>query len=188
MWIAALVSVVEFACIAAIMFMLPRVTRRGLLFGVYIGEALARGERAAAITRSWYRGMVAAILVSLAAGVSLYLSGRARLALFLPDFILLLGMGRCYYVARRTGTLQDGHSRADLRRGPDCHGDARGHVCRAQVRHRIHPQFRESQRSCLLDSLLPACGDPADRVGAGAVGVKNRPAGRRETAQSRGLR
>ncbi len=35
----------------------PRITRRGLLFGVYIGEEAFGGEEARRITRSWYWGM-----------------------------------------------------------------------------------------------------------------------------------
>lgn len=40
---------------------MPRFTRRGLLFGVYVGEEAATGEQAAAIQRGWYRGMVASV-------------------------------------------------------------------------------------------------------------------------------
>lgn len=40
--------------VALFWFLLPRIARRGLLFGVYVGEEASGGEEARRITKSWY--------------------------------------------------------------------------------------------------------------------------------------
>jgi uncharacterized membrane protein len=42
----------------------PRITRRGLLFGVYVGEEQWDNEEARRITRDWQRGMILSSLIS----------------------------------------------------------------------------------------------------------------------------
>jgi uncharacterized membrane protein len=96
MWIAILVSVLELACIAAVMFMLPRVTRKGLLFGVYVGSGVAGSEDAERITRAWYRCMTSTLVLCVAVGAALVLGGKGLWALIVPDLILLAGALRCY--------------------------------------------------------------------------------------------
>lgn len=54
---------------AGIFLVLPRIARRGLLFGVYVGERQWEGDAARTITRGWYGGMIAALAVSLLGGV-----------------------------------------------------------------------------------------------------------------------
>jgi uncharacterized membrane protein len=63
-----LVVVGELVVMGAIMLILPRVTRRGLLFGAYVGPELAAGEAARRITRSWYGAMSLVIAMTLSAG------------------------------------------------------------------------------------------------------------------------
>jgi len=72
----------------AVLLILPRIARRGLLFGVYVAEEGARGGEAVRITRGWYVGMVAALIASAAVGEWLTLrhpgeplGGSASLAL-----------------------------------------------------------------------------------------------------------
>jgi uncharacterized membrane protein len=67
LWI---VLAVQAAVVAAVMLVLPRIARRGLLFGVYVGEAQADGEEARSITRGWYAGTVGALAVGVLIGVS----------------------------------------------------------------------------------------------------------------------
>jgi uncharacterized membrane protein len=50
-------------------FLFPRISRKGLLFGVYVGEEAFGSEEARRITRSWYRGMTFWLLLSMAAAV-----------------------------------------------------------------------------------------------------------------------
>ncbi len=83
----------------------PRITRRGLLFGVYIGEEAFAGEEARRITRSWYWGMslwvAACVGVGLVAGIQRQslLGSLVSLALlpigFLEEYL------RAYSKARR---------------------------------------------------------------------------------------
>jgi uncharacterized membrane protein len=101
MWIAVLISALELVVYALLMFMMPRITRRGLLFGVYVGAELAGGEEAAGITRGWYRCMTVTLFLCLAAGVALVIGGRALWALILPDLVLFAGVLRCYIEAHR---------------------------------------------------------------------------------------
>lgn len=101
MWFTVLISVLELLAIAAIMFMLPRMTRKGLLFGVYVGSDIAGGREAERLTRAWGRFMALTIVLSLAIGVVLAVSGRTLWALIVPDLILLAGCLRCYYASHR---------------------------------------------------------------------------------------
>ncbi len=57
---------------------------------MYVGEELFEGEAARRITRSWYRGMIAAILLSVAAGITLAGTAPEPLMAVAPIFLLLL--------------------------------------------------------------------------------------------------
>lgn len=75
----------------------PQFVRRGLLFGVYVGEEAAGGEQAAAIRRSWFRGMAAIIGSAFAICLVLTFTADPRFPwgiLALP--IILLGQLFCY--------------------------------------------------------------------------------------------
>lgn len=98
-WIPILISIVGLLVAGLIMLALPRFTRRGLLFGLYVGDEIAGGERAADITRSWYRCMALTLCACAAAAATLVAWDKPLAALIVPDAILLLGLGRCYYAA-----------------------------------------------------------------------------------------
>jgi len=53
--------------LGALPFALPRITRKGLVFGTYLGEDVARGDAARQIPRGWDLGCVA--LLALAFGI-----------------------------------------------------------------------------------------------------------------------
>lgn len=61
---------IEAAVTATLFMILPRIARRGLLFGVYVGETRWESDEARRITRGWYAGMV----VGLVAGAVLALA------------------------------------------------------------------------------------------------------------------
>ena len=71
MWVTV---VAEIVIAAAFYLILPLVARRGLLFGVYVGESTSTGDEARRITRGWYTGMFAALAVSLLLGLGLLTS------------------------------------------------------------------------------------------------------------------
>jgi uncharacterized membrane protein len=56
LWLA-FTTVLLAAIMAGLCFLIPAITRRGLLFGVYVGEQIGGGEQARRITRSSYRGL-----------------------------------------------------------------------------------------------------------------------------------
>jgi uncharacterized membrane protein len=74
--------------IGVLMLIVPRVTRRGLLFGVYVGEAAAEGEPARRLTRDWTVQTIIAIAASCAVG--LVVGWLTRPALAIPSSMLLL--------------------------------------------------------------------------------------------------
>ncbi len=63
-----LVLLGNLVAVGALLVIQPRIARRGLLFGVYVGEERWAGADAARITRTWYLGMAAIAALSLAAG------------------------------------------------------------------------------------------------------------------------
>jgi uncharacterized membrane protein len=61
--------VVLLAIVGGFYFLFPRISRRGLLFGVYVGEEASKGEAARRITRSWYVGMALWLAASFAGAI-----------------------------------------------------------------------------------------------------------------------
>ncbi len=87
----------------AFYFLFPRIMRRGLLFGYYVGEAISTGEEAKQITRSWYRGMTLWLLLSLAIviGTRFYSHSPVAPAVGIAVFVLgfLIEYLRAYFRA-----------------------------------------------------------------------------------------
>jgi uncharacterized membrane protein len=55
-------------CVGGLLVIQPVIARRGLLFGVYVGEDRWTGPDAARITRGWYAGMAVAAALGIASG------------------------------------------------------------------------------------------------------------------------
>ena len=62
--------------VAGLLLLLPRIIRKGLLFGVYVGEEVAMGSAAEQLQRFWRRGCLCLALLSLAIGLSISWAGR----------------------------------------------------------------------------------------------------------------
>ncbi|MBP7148144.1 MAG: DUF1648 domain-containing protein [Acidobacteria bacterium] len=92
-WIVVLVETL-FA--GGLMLLLPRITRRGLLFGVYVGERAAGEEAARDITRGWYFAMVATLALTLVALLAGLLAAGSPALAPLAMFILLAGFAGAY--------------------------------------------------------------------------------------------
>lgn len=77
--------------VGGIFILLPRITRKGLLFGVYVGEEFAEGDEARGVLRAWDRGcgmvMASALLVGLVGSVA----GHAVAGNLTGTSVLLLG-------------------------------------------------------------------------------------------------
>jgi len=77
--------------VGGILLLLPRITRRGLLFGAYIGEALADRDAACRLRGSWYRGCVMLMVLSLLVGLGISWAGRPVAGSLTGTAVLLLG-------------------------------------------------------------------------------------------------
>jgi uncharacterized membrane protein len=86
-------------------FLFPRISRSGLLFGVYVGEEASKSEAARRITRSWYFGMAlwlaAAMALALIMGLVYQSIPGSSAALFLLPLGFLEEYLRAYWRARR---------------------------------------------------------------------------------------
>ena len=99
-----LFTVVRVCLIGGILFLIPLITRKGLLFGVYVGEEFAEGEAARRLRRRWNRGCLMLVGLSLFVGLGISLTGLPIAGNLTATAIVLLGgLGlylRIYYAAR----------------------------------------------------------------------------------------
>ena len=91
----------QLAIAGGVFLLYPLIVRRGLLFGVYVGEERSAGEAARAITRTWYRGMGATLAVAAALGALLAALSAEALAAVAPIGVLLAGFVALYLRAYR---------------------------------------------------------------------------------------
>ncbi len=61
--------------VGGFLLILPHITRKGLLFGAYIGEASTGSDAARRLLRSWRRGCVILMVLSLAVGLGISVAG-----------------------------------------------------------------------------------------------------------------
>jgi uncharacterized membrane protein len=88
--------VVEVIVIGGLMLLYPRITRRGLLFGVYVGEERSAGAEARNIVGGWNRGAITATCIALAVAVALALSRANPLLTAAPTLLLALASVALY--------------------------------------------------------------------------------------------
>ncbi len=97
---------IEVALVGGVILIYPRIARKGLLFGVYVGEGVFEGDVARRITRSWYRAMGACVCASLLLGGGLALLKPSPGLVPAPMILLLAGFLVSYLRAyRRSRTL-----------------------------------------------------------------------------------
>ena len=77
--------------IGGVFLILPHITRKGLLFGVYVGEAFADRDAARQLLGHWRRAFVILMVVSLLVGFGISLAGRPLAGNFSSGATLLLG-------------------------------------------------------------------------------------------------
>ena len=92
---------VEVATIGGFMLLYPRIARKGLLFGVYVGAERSQSEEARAITRAWYRGGIATIALALASGWLLGSRPGFPVGTFASTLLLLASFSVLYLRAYR---------------------------------------------------------------------------------------
>ena len=67
--------VVRVCLVGGILLVLPRITRKGLVFGTYVGEALAEDAEVLELLRSWKRGCFMLMGLSLVVGLGISVAG-----------------------------------------------------------------------------------------------------------------
>ena len=97
-------TVLRVLVVGGMLLVLPLITRKGLLFGAYVGEELAVGDAARGLVRRWNLGCLMLMGLSLAVGLGISLAGKplagnltATAILLLAALVLYL---RMYYAAR----------------------------------------------------------------------------------------
>jgi uncharacterized membrane protein len=92
-----IVMTLETLVAAGFMLIIPLITRRGLLFGAYVGEEQSDGEEARRITRGWYAWMVGTLVLTLLLGTILATSVPRKPELAVSTiFVFLGGTVVCY--------------------------------------------------------------------------------------------
>ncbi|MGE5360548.1 MAG: DUF1648 domain-containing protein [Bacteroidales bacterium] len=84
-----LVALVETIFVGGMFLLYPRFARRGLLFGVYVGEATWSSDQARDVTRGYYQAMIAWLLFCLVAQIAVGLAVPAAAAPALLGFFPL---------------------------------------------------------------------------------------------------
>ncbi|MGD2122924.1 MAG: hypothetical protein PVJ76_14320 [Gemmatimonadota bacterium] len=78
--------------VGGIFLMFPRITRRGLFFGVYVGEGFQGSDPARRILRSWDKGCAVWMGIALATGLVGTLAGNAVAGNLTGTVVLLVGL------------------------------------------------------------------------------------------------
>ena len=63
--------------VCGFLYAFPRITRKGLMFGTYVGEKTAEGDEARGLMRQWDLGCLTVMAVSFIVGFGISLTGRA---------------------------------------------------------------------------------------------------------------
>lgn len=94
--VIGIVWLLELVAIAAIFLILPRISRHGLLFGVYVGEDGARSDAARALKRWWYLGMALTCFASAVGFVATGGTFGAAGAFAVSSLIMMVGAVATY--------------------------------------------------------------------------------------------
>ena len=87
--------------VGTISFVFPRISRKGLMFGSYLGEERAEGSARRRLLRFWDRGIGLIMLVALVVGWGIGLSGRWVPGNLIGTVVLLLPFIPLYVEAHR---------------------------------------------------------------------------------------
>jgi uncharacterized membrane protein len=85
------VTLLELLIAGGFLLLYPRISRRGLIFGVYVGESASDGLQARAIRRGWDLGVLACVAASIATTYLVYRLGPPPALAAVPLCVLLLG-------------------------------------------------------------------------------------------------
>jgi uncharacterized membrane protein len=96
-----LITAFDVLLVGGLMLVLPRIMRRGLLFGVYVGEKVSVGEAARRLNGRWLRGTFGLTLGALALGLWLGFTGRPLAGCLGSMGLLCIGVLVLYVQAHR---------------------------------------------------------------------------------------
>lgn len=77
--------------IGGFLLVLPRITRKGLLFGAYVGEGLVDRNASRRLLSTWYRGCVLLMVLSISIGLGISLAGWPVAGNLTGTVVLLVG-------------------------------------------------------------------------------------------------
>ena len=69
--VAYLALLLRVGVVGGLLLVLPKIARKGLLFGVHVGEERAKADDAHRLRRDWNRGCVAVMVAALAVGLTI---------------------------------------------------------------------------------------------------------------------
>ena len=102
--------------VGGLLIILPRITRKGLLFGVYVGEEMVDTEAFRRLRSGWTRGCLTLMALSLAIGYVISLAGHSFAGNLTGTAALLLGAlvlyFRIYFKARELAPPDAAHQAA----------------------------------------------------------------------------
>ena len=76
--------------VGSILLVIPHITRKGLLFGVYVGEDVAKGRPGRQLLRTWRRRCLLTMLLSLVIGLGISVAGAPVAGNLTGTAVLLL--------------------------------------------------------------------------------------------------
>jgi hypothetical protein len=76
--------------VGGILLVIPHITRKGLLFGVYVGEDTVKGRPGRQLLQSWRRSCLLTMLLSLVIGLGISVSGAPVAGNLTGTAVLLL--------------------------------------------------------------------------------------------------
>jgi len=82
--------------VGGFLLVLPHVTRKGLLFGVYVGEGFADSDDGRRLLRAWRLGCLAVMVAALLVGLSISVAGWPVPGNYTGTAVLLLAAGVLY--------------------------------------------------------------------------------------------
>jgi len=105
-WSVWIVLAVETVVAGGFTIIIPKITRRGLLFGVYVGEQHWASVQARAIAREWYAGMILGVAASIVLGAGLALGYPTQPLAVVSSLLMVLTFTvvcylRAHFRARR---------------------------------------------------------------------------------------
>jgi uncharacterized membrane protein len=107
-----LLSLIEVAVLGGIFLILPSIARRGLLFGVYVGEKRWGSEEARRVLRAWYGRMALALAAGVVACLGFAVLYDGGVMASVPLLVVLLGFVWAYLQAHHAARLLAVETRA----------------------------------------------------------------------------